>query len=126
MCRAPCQALGCAHSRGLGLSSQQITLMQMGTYQLYGGLGRQSEKHDGKYKMIVRRMTQNQPPLPLSHPPLSPCHFFFLLFLLFKKVFSSESGLCFVAQAGLEFVLVILLPQLSECWDFRYVPVLPV
>ena len=46
--------------------------MQMGTYQLYSVLGRPSEKHDGKYKVMVRRMTQNQPPLSLFQAKLKP------------------------------------------------------
>jgi hypothetical protein len=31
-----------------------------------------------------------------------------------------EIGSAYVAQAGFKFV--ILLPQLPECWDYRYVP----
>jgi hypothetical protein len=37
---------------------------------------------------------------------------------------SSETGSHYVAQAGLE--LMILLPQTPECWDYSHMPPCPV
>jgi hypothetical protein len=43
---------------------------------------------------------------------------YFILFILFF-----ETRSCYVVQAGLE--LAVLLPQTSECWEFRHVPPYP-
>jgi hypothetical protein len=41
-------------------------------------------------------------------------------FTIFFLLLFSEKGSCHVAQPG--FKLLILLPQLLECWDYRHAP----
>jgi hypothetical protein len=42
------------------------------------------------------------------------------VFVVFVFIFVSKTGSCYIDQAGLE--LLIFLPQLPKCWDYRCLP----
>jgi hypothetical protein len=50
-------------------------------------------------------------------------YFIYIYIYIYIYIFIYETGSCHVAQAGLEFE--ILLPSLSDCWDYRHGPQYP-